>query len=467
MPQPNRTLARAAHRDARSWIAAGLWGGMCLAWTLAGGCGIAACIRGPHPAWLAPLATLLAACGALQAYWLKVLWPGKLSVVRDLILRTAFARHLLLAIAAGYLVALVVGPGPFVGLVWIATVAVLVTVLLLPLAASPSIVDDWRRWVQDRTPRRLTWLVAATLLVLATCELGLRAERSLRFGDPTDQLPSLMATAEASPEPFDLNRLKLGRFRVAVLDDGLAADNKLIRRVAQALPGADIVPLPEAHDTSRSSASVSQQITASRPDLVLAVLPVCEDLAQPAPERSLFDWRQLELVVRVLGEGEVAVVERPAAGDFESFLDALAPQLVACRTPISSEARERWQRMYDDVDRIAASCREADVPLALVVVPGEFQVNHQLRDTLLRRAGIPADRFDAELPQRQLAGYAHERKLPVIDLLPHLRLCREAVYERNATALNDQGHQAAATAIGGWLHSRYGGQLAAQLSKTP
>jgi hypothetical protein len=33
--------------------------------------------------------------------------------------------------------------------------------------------------------------------------------------------------------------------------------------------------------------------------------------------------------------------------------------------------------------------------------------------------------------------------------------------------LNERGNTAAAAAIGGWLQSRYAGQLAAQLSSTP
>jgi hypothetical protein len=102
-----------------------------------------------------------------------------------------------------------------------------------------------------------------------------------------------------------------------------------------------------------------------------------------------------------------------------------------------------------------------------VIVPAEFQVNPALCATLLRRHGLSADRFDVELPQRRLAGFAEDRNLPIIDLLPHLRLCGRSVYRRNTTLLSEEGNSAAALAIGGWLQSRYGGQLAAQLSQKP
>jgi hypothetical protein len=102
----------------------------------------------------------------------------------------------------------------------------------------------------------------------------------------------------------------------------------------------------------------------------------------------------------------------------------------------------------------------------LVLVPGEFQVNRTLCDMLVRRLGCTSEQFDVELPQRRLAGFAEGRQLPVLDLLPHLRLARQSLYRPNATAWNEQGSVAAASAIGGWLQSRYGGELelAAQLS---
>jgi len=117
---------------------------------------------------------------------------------------------------------------------------------------------------------------------------------------------------------------------------------------------------------------------------------------------------------------------------------------------------------------LTAACRAANLPLTLVLVPGEFQLNRGLRDTLARRAGYAPQQLDVELPQRKLAGYAAQRRLPLIDLLPPLRLCRESPYQRHAERFSTVGHQATAAAIGGWLESRYGDQLAStQLTVAP
>jgi hypothetical protein len=277
-----------------------------------------------------------------------------------------------------------------------------------------------------------------------------------------------------SPEnPFaaiSLEALKAARFRVALLGQpDEPAATRLSRRVQQTLPGAEIVSLPVALDDCDLRAhEVTAEVHAARVDLVLIVLPVCEDLAREAVDTSAFDWRQMELASLVRDRSPQEMVTSTAkAQDFETYLGEVSTHLAACRTPLSDTMRRRWGRTYATLDRAIAGCRNAKVPLALVVVPGEFQLNPGLRDTLLRRSGASPEQFDAELPQRRLAGYAQQREVPLVDLLPHLRLCRDAVYERHATTLNDQGNQAAASAISGWLASRYGDRLAAQLSKAP
>jgi hypothetical protein len=87
----------------------------------------------------------------------------------------------------------------------------------------------------------------------------------------------------------------------------------------------------------------------------------------------------------------------------------------------------------------------------------------------VRRTGQSAAEFDVDLPQRRLAEFAETRRVPVLDLLPHLRLGGPSLYERNATVWNEHGHSAAASAISHWLESRYGGQpsLAARVPRAP
>jgi hypothetical protein len=88
----------------------------------------------------------------------------------------------------------------------------------------------------------------------------------------------------------------------------------------------------------------------------LAVVASCENLTHEPAEHSWFDWRQLEWMQLVSGRQwraeELAVpITSPAADDsLEAFLGQLAPELIACRTPIAPGTRERWQRTFVALD---------------------------------------------------------------------------------------------------------------------
>jgi len=73
------------------------------------------------------------------------------------------------------------------------------------------------------------------------------------------------------------------------------------------------------------------------------------------------------------------------------------------------------------------------------------------------------------LPQRRLTAYAQQLGIAVVDLLPHFRLLQESPFQSNAVVLNDRGRGVVTNAVGGWLQSRYEGQLAvaAQLTSAP
>ncbi len=477
MPTPNHLAPRGR---VRGNVAAAAVGGVSLAWIASAALAVWSFVADKAPGPLvAPAAIVLLICGLFQAWMIwQVVRGGQVSRVSEQVLHFVFLRRLALAAALAYLAALAIGPFPNLGWAWLAVVAAAQTLLVLPLAVSPRVAEDWRRWTEGHTSRQLSWLVYAATVMIFASEGALRVYRQA-----TDvALLPVAAAAEieagmlpgASPEnPFaaiSLDSIKAGRFRVALLGQpSEPAAIRLSNRVQQTLPGAEIVSLPVTLDDRDLRAhEVTAEVDAVRADLVLIVLPVCEDLAREAVRASVFDWRRMELASLVAADSVKASQTSPArAQDFETYLGEVSTHLAACRTPLSDTMRERWERTYAALDRAVAGCRAADVPLALVIVPGEFQLNPGLRDTLLRRGGVSPEQFDAELPQRRLAGYAQQREVPLVDLLPHLRLCREAVYERHATTLNEQGNQAAASAISGWLASRYGDRLAAQLSKAP
>jgi hypothetical protein len=384
-----------------------------------------------------------------------------------------------------YLAALAVGPLRSIGWAWGAMVTGWYTVLLLPLATSQGVLASWRKWSQQRRPRRLNWLVYASLLLVAAAEGTLQvAAWATRPAVPTDADFVALRTVGARPGVAELDGLDLhmtelrdGHFRVAIVGEASAVrgvwQQDGMARMQQSLPGLDFVALVTDRGWSTSPFDrLPRQLADCRPDLVLAVVSVCDEMARTEVQRSWFDWRNFALGRLLASPARDEMREESsieAAGCYESFLNSVAPQLQAMRIPVSADVQVRWQRMFASLDALALTCIDQQLPVAIVVVPGQFQVSPELLRTLARRTGCPAEQLDADLPQRRLAGYAARRELPLIDLLPYLRMARGPVYQANAPGLNERGNAVAASALSGWLQSRYGGPLAvaAQLSISP
>jgi hypothetical protein len=385
-----------------------------------------------------------------------------------------FWQSLLSGAAVLYLVALCLGPISGIGWAWLAAVAVWQSALLLPLTASPQVTENWRRWAETHRLGRLNWLVAASVALLAIGEGTLRIRKLLSDGNPGADAVEL-ARLEADVRAADVETdwalgfgVERGRFRVALLNNESRSATKLTmlsHRIQQTVPGADVVRL-EATLADADIAQLAAELETIKPDVVLAVLPACGDWAPNETRRSLFDSDRFHLSKVVFSSAES---DEPSpvqmAANYEEFLNLVSADLHACRTPLDDMMRARWERTFAALDSVVDTCRTARTTLALVVVPGELQVNPGLRTTLLRRCGMTTEQVDVELPQRRIAGYAGQREVPVLDLLPQLRLSRQAMYTRNQMTLSERGNIEAAEAIGGWLESRFGGQISEQLSR--
>ncbi|MEX2114623.1 MAG: hypothetical protein WD845_15625, partial [Pirellulales bacterium] len=413
---------------------------------------------------LVPAGVALLACSFLQWRTAWMLWRpgGTWSAIRER-LDWAHARRALLGIFGAYALALVVGPARYIEYALLAAVVCWLTLLLLPLAAVDNHWRRWTAWSRHRAARRLEWLAFGSMALLIAAELGLQGAKALHraqwfagasVSPPTEGVQSLLPLAHESLLRHGVAPLPAGPLRVALLTDDPRRDCHGERgcrtHIERALPGVKIVPAAfDGFWASLPAGAVAEQLADQRVDLVLAMLTVCDELTRERPAPSWFDWRQLELARMVGAQAEVpadAPASSTTAADFESFCGIVSPQLAACRTPIDDRMRQRWQQTFASVDALADACRANRLSLAIVLVPGEFQLNRALRDTLARRAGYAADRLDVELPQRKLAGYAAERRLPLVDLLPTLRLCRESPYERHAEHFSATGHQATAAA---------------------
>jgi hypothetical protein len=327
--------------------------------------------------------------------------------------------------------------------------------------------------------------VPATLGLALLAELGLRTvgyvnEQGWAAQNTVNRRVTASGATHDAVSDFQYimagENVRSGPFRVAVAREHSATDDsqdQYLARIRQMLPGLEAVPLElPATWSRRGSADLAERAQAMKADLLLVVVPACEAVSRDAPPWDWFDWRQLELV-RWLGISRDASSDVPHVPscdtDFEGFLDGLTPQLVACRAPISEQLLGRWTQVQSALDELSARCSAQGLPVALVLAPSQFQVDVRLVETLARRAGCESRELDLELPQRKWSAFAESRSIPLVDLLPALRLCAQGAYRRNVPTWSDAGDAAAAATIGGWLESRYGGQLAiaAHLTSAP
>jgi hypothetical protein len=129
----------------------------------------------------------------------------------------------------------------------------------------------------------------------------------------------------------------------------------------------------------------------------------------------------------------------------ETFLDIETSRLRVARTG----AQVHWAKIERWLDEIRAETEALGATYVLVIHPDQFQVESDLRGTILARSGEdPAD-FDFDLPQRFLLAYCERREIPCIDLLPVFRANGSdgGLYLERDTHYNERGNELAAATI--------------------
>lgn len=121
----------------------------------------------------------------------------------------------------------------------------------------------------------------------------------------------------------------------------------------------------------------------------------------------------------------------------------------------------RWTGGYDMLFMILEEMRTtcAPIPMAVVIIPDEFQVEEALWEDLVKRT--PGEQLDRFQPQRILMDGLEERGIPALDLLPALRavppepgadgLQRRRVYHLRDTHINARGNRAVGEALADFL----------------
>lgn len=256
-----------------------------------------------------------------------------------------------------------------------------------------------------------------------------------------------------------------GRLRIAALGDSFLvgagvpfADNFLssLERAAR----VDVCNFGVSGAGPREYAQIlHDDVFACRPDLVLLCLFVGNDVTESLPAPRGMDPRGLalyEFARRLMRhaheQARRAAESSPATLSQQTYREIEARRLKVCMQPVSPAMERKWAACLRYLDTIVSACRSRNVPLAVVLIPDEFQVSPRILEQALRDSRLT--NIDLDLPQRRFRQFFAERGMACLDLQPVFQ-SRNDTYLPQDTHWNAMGHRLASQAIGDWLGHSY------------
>jgi hypothetical protein len=332
------------------------------------------------------------------------------------------------------------------------------------------------------------WLRAAELVAWNIAFSALLAEAALRA------YAAFQATSPLLNDTLDAYRLKPGRdygdglvgnqlgypgsnfvaakapgkFRIAALGDSFAvgpavafSDNylTLLQRSS---------PNIEVYNFGVSAAGPREYLCILRrdvwqfdPDLVLLSIFVGNDITETLATPRHLDPRRSALYLFVTRTWRWARercqnpgmaghrLDHPPLSEV-AFREIEARRLAVCLDPAPEKLEKKWRRALEYLDQIITDCRSRKVPVAVVLIPDEFQVNSRVYETAQTDGCYDVDDLKIEAPQRRLRAWCAHNEVPCLDLLPYFR-DRPDTYALRDTHWNGHGNRLAAEHIADWL----------------
>jgi hypothetical protein len=211
---------------------------------------------------------------------------------------------------------------------------------------------------------------------------------------------------------------------------------------------------------------LSRDVWQVYPDLVLLSIFIGNDITESLPRPRSLDPRHHALYLLMERSWKLAKAanQKPAADagvakpmrlsapplTQEAFAHIEGRRLAVCSKEPTTAMERKWHRALADFDAIVRSCRSHGVPLRIVLIPDEFQVNDGVLQNALSVSGLWPDKLDLDGPQRRLLAFFLERDVPCLDLLPTFREV-PCTYATCDTHWNVAGNHLAARTIAKWL----------------
>ena len=136
--------------------------------------------------------------------------------------------------------------------------------------------------------------------------------------------------------------------------------------------------------------------------------------------------------------------KRENCADFTDWYLAIQKKRLTNHKQRDEKRKTSIKNAIDQVLRISASAGRDSIPLAVILIPDENQINENLRRSILTESD--RDKYDFDMPQSLLMEEFSKVGIPTIDLLPRFRSDSRCLY-MNDTHWNESGHKLAAKYI--------------------
>lgn len=263
-----------------------------------------------------------------------------------------------------------------------------------------------------------------------------------------------------------------GTFRIAALGDSFAvgpavpAAENYLHLLEQGLPDTEVYNFGVSGTGPREYLLILRtDVWNYHPDLVLVSVFVGNDITETLATPRHLDPRQHALYLLLkrswrLGrerqrQGPDAAPSQPCGGftlSEATFREVEGRRLEVCRVPPSAALEKKWRQALADLERLIADCRQRRVPVALVLIPDEFQVNPAVLAEAIERGDLKDADLDLEYPQKRLTQFCADHKVPCLDLLPAFT-GKADTYAVRDTHWNVRGNRLAAAQLIPWLTS--------------
>jgi GDSL-like Lipase/Acylhydrolase family len=403
----------------------------------------------------------------------------------DLVPLLIAGRRLLLAVTLAYVFAsLVFGGTPAARVVFLTSTAGLGVLILVGTCRSISSTRPEQRSRLRKLLALFELLGVNVALTLVLGEVTLRSfaactghswllQDSLdayRLQPGRDYGFGLRGNALGFPGPEFERRKQQGLLRIAAVGDSFAVgpavafDDNYLTLLGRALPHMEVYNFGVSGTGPREYRLIlNQHVWDYDPDLVLVSIFAGNDITEWLATPRQMDPRQSALYAflhrgwRMLREqsrqsrcnAEPADRIRTTGLSPETFREIEGRRLAICLAEPSPSLEKKWRRALGYLEQMIEDCRCRQAPIAIVLIPDEFQVNPGVLAEALDAARLSRSDVDLALPQRRLRAFCAERDVPCLDLLP-IFAGKTDTYAPRDTHWNKQGNHLAARSLAAW-----------------